>query len=55
MNVFAHVAGFACDNVLQYKAVLGNGTVLLADSKQNADLWLALKGVCYTPRTEEHC
>lgn len=45
LSIFAHTTGFACNYVLQYEVVLGNGTVVQADSVQNSDLWLALKGV----------
>lgn len=45
LSFFAHTVGFACNSVLQYELVLGNGTLVLADSSQNADLWMALKGV----------
>ncbi|KAK0117831.1 hypothetical protein ONS95_012155 [Cadophora gregata] len=44
LSIFAHTTGFACNYVLQYEVVLGNGTVVLADSVRNSDLWLALKG-----------
>ncbi|CAL3970097.1 unnamed protein product [Diplocarpon coronariae] len=44
MHFFAHAVGFACNSVLQYEVVLGNGTVVTADSEENADLWFALKG-----------
>ncbi|KAG4429966.1 hypothetical protein IFR05_014554 [Cadophora sp. M221] len=44
LSFFAHTVGFACNSVVQYEVVLGNGTVVLADSSQNSDLWLALKG-----------
>ncbi|PBP27668.1 oxidoreductase FAD-binding protein [Diplocarpon rosae] len=44
MHFFAHAVGFACNSVLQYEVVLGNGTVVIADSQENPDLWFALKG-----------
>ncbi|KAH7371880.1 hypothetical protein BKA64DRAFT_268686 [Cadophora sp. MPI-SDFR-AT-0126] len=44
LSIFAHTTGFACNYVLQYEVVLGNGTIVLADSLQNSDLCLALKG-----------
>ncbi len=43
----AHTLGFACDSVLQYEVVLVNETVVIADSLQNADLWLALKAASF--------
>ncbi|KAI9933671.1 hypothetical protein ASPWEDRAFT_160173 [Aspergillus wentii DTO 134E9] len=36
--------GFACDNVLNYQIVLGNGTIANANKHSNADLYKALKG-----------
>lgn len=36
--------GLACDNVIDFEVVLGNGTVTHANSKTNPDLWWALKG-----------
>ncbi|CZS89550.1 uncharacterized protein RCO7_02532 [Rhynchosporium graminicola] len=44
LSYFAHTVGFACNSVLQYEVVLGNGSVVLADSLHNPDLWLALRG-----------
>ncbi|KAI0099190.1 hypothetical protein GGR51DRAFT_397511 [Nemania sp. FL0031] len=41
---FSSEYGLACDYVLQYEVVLGNGTVVVADQEMNADLWWALKG-----------
>ncbi|KAI5924816.1 hypothetical protein F4810DRAFT_700572 [Camillea tinctor] len=36
--------GFGCDSVVNFEVVLGNGTVINANSTANADLWQALKG-----------
>ncbi|KAK1996543.1 FAD binding domain-containing protein [Colletotrichum falcatum] len=36
--------GFACDMVANFEVVLANGSVVNANSKENADLWKALKG-----------
>jgi FAD/FMN-containing dehydrogenase len=36
--------GFACDNVVAYEVVLADGSIVTADSTQNQDLFLALKG-----------
>ncbi|OJZ85873.1 hypothetical protein ASPFODRAFT_207717 [Aspergillus luchuensis CBS 106.47] len=41
---FATLAGFACDNILQYEVVLASGEIVQATSQKNHDLWLALKG-----------
>ncbi|KAK1598886.1 FAD binding domain-containing protein [Colletotrichum navitas] len=37
-------AGWACDNVANFEVVLYNGHVVNANSKDNANLWKALKG-----------
>ncbi|KAI1361239.1 FAD binding domain-containing protein [Xylaria arbuscula] len=36
--------GWACDNVVNFEVVLANGSVVNANAKDNADLWIALKG-----------
>ncbi|KAK7937730.1 uncharacterized protein PG986_014598 [Apiospora aurea] len=36
--------GLACDSVVRYEVVLGDGRVVEADSENNADLYRALKG-----------
>ncbi|KAI1486372.1 FAD binding domain-containing protein [Biscogniauxia mediterranea] len=36
--------GFGCDTVVNFEVVLGNGTIVNANSTSNADLWQALKG-----------
>lgn len=38
------VRGFACDNVRNFEVVLGDGSIVNANSEENADLWKALKG-----------
>ncbi|KAF2676575.1 FAD-binding domain-containing protein [Lentithecium fluviatile CBS 122367] len=44
ISYFSARKGFACDNVANYEIVLANGNIVNANSKENADLWLALKG-----------
>ncbi|KAH7151434.1 hypothetical protein DER46DRAFT_650514 [Fusarium sp. MPI-SDFR-AT-0072] len=41
---FTTTVGWACDRVINYEVVLGNGTLVNANKKENADLFLALKG-----------
>lgn len=36
--------GFACDNVVSYEVVLGDGRIVTADASNNEDLFRALKG-----------
>ncbi|PFH57011.1 hypothetical protein XA68_15617 [Ophiocordyceps unilateralis] len=36
--------GFACDNVLSFKCVLANGTIVTASRKSHPDLYFALRG-----------
>ncbi|KAL8782783.1 MAG: hypothetical protein Q9213_005107 [Squamulea squamosa] len=43
-SFFAARYGFACDNVKRFEVVLGNGTVVQATNRTNADLFTALKG-----------
>ena len=38
------VRGFACDSVVNFEVVLGDGSIVNANSGENADLWKALKG-----------
>ncbi|PWY76781.1 FAD dependent oxidoreductase [Aspergillus eucalypticola CBS 122712] len=38
------VVGLACDNVVNFEVVLGNGTIINANSDSNPDLWWALRG-----------
>ncbi|KAI5836881.1 hypothetical protein DFP73DRAFT_488064 [Morchella snyderi] len=44
LSYFSGTHGFACDNVLNYEVVLGNGTIVNANAQTNSDLWWALKG-----------
>ncbi|KAF2193008.1 FAD-binding domain-containing protein, partial [Zopfia rhizophila CBS 207.26] len=44
ISFFSGRKGFACDNVVNYEVVLASGKVIQANAKENADLWLALKG-----------
>ncbi|KAL3430689.1 hypothetical protein BDV09DRAFT_189072 [Aspergillus tetrazonus] len=44
LSYFANHYGLACDNVLSFEVVLGNGTVTTANSTSNTDLFRALKG-----------
>lgn len=41
---FTTKVGWACDRVINYEVVLTNGTLISANKKENADLFLALKG-----------
>ncbi|KAL8715742.1 MAG: hypothetical protein Q9220_000409 [cf. Caloplaca sp. 1 TL-2023] len=43
-SFFAARYGFACDNVLTFEVVLGNGTIVQATNTTNPDLFTALKG-----------
>lgn len=38
------LTGFACDMVQEIEVVLANGSIVLANSQSNAELWKALKG-----------
>lgn len=44
MSYFAPRYGFVCDQVDNYEVVLASGKIVQANSKQNPDLWFALKG-----------
>ncbi|KAL8923655.1 MAG: hypothetical protein Q9172_003047 [Xanthocarpia lactea] len=44
LSYFAPRYGFVCDQVVNYRVVLANGTAVNANSKDNSDLWFALKG-----------
>ncbi|KAL5040802.1 hypothetical protein BDW71DRAFT_201884 [Aspergillus fruticulosus] len=44
LSYFANHYGLACDNVLSFEVVLGNGTVTTADNATNTNLFRALKG-----------
>ncbi|KAI0007173.1 6-hydroxy-D-nicotine oxidase [Xylariaceae sp. FL0662B] len=43
-NFYSGKVGFACDNVVNYEVVLASGEIVEANSKQNSDLFKALKG-----------
>ncbi|KAI1074746.1 hypothetical protein F5B20DRAFT_425428 [Whalleya microplaca] len=43
-NFYSGKVGFTCDNVVNYEVVLASGEIVEANSKQNSDLWKALKG-----------
>lgn len=36
--------GFGCDQVSNFQVVLASGEIINANSRENADLWVALKG-----------
>lgn len=38
------VRGFACDNVVNFEVVLGDGSIVNANANEHSDLWKALKG-----------
>ncbi|KAG8532442.1 uncharacterized protein KY384_002319 [Bacidia gigantensis] len=44
ISYFSARKGFACDNVVNYEIVLGDGRIVDASAESNPDLWLALKG-----------
>lgn len=44
VGYFLNKYGFSMDNVLSYDVVLGNGTMVTANSRTNPDLFWALKG-----------
>ncbi|KAI1389989.1 uncharacterized protein F4822DRAFT_220141 [Hypoxylon trugodes] len=44
LGYFSPFSGFACDSVVEYEVVLGNGTIISATQDNNSDLWHALKG-----------
>ena len=44
ISYFSARKGFACDNVVNYEVVIASGETVNANAKENADLWLALKG-----------
>lgn len=41
---FSGTQGLVCDNVENYEVVLADGKIVTANSTENRDLWLALKG-----------
>lgn len=44
LSFFSPRYGFVCDNVQNFEIVLAQGEVINANSRENADLWFALKG-----------
>ncbi|KAI0460432.1 hypothetical protein F5B21DRAFT_7681 [Xylaria acuta] len=43
-SFFAHSYGLACSNVENFEVVLADGSTVNANAKENADLWLGLRG-----------
>ncbi|KAL2787110.1 FAD-binding domain-containing protein [Aspergillus keveii] len=44
LSFFSSREGFISDNVLAYEIVLASGETITANSSENSDLWLALRG-----------
>lgn len=44
ISFFSGKNGFGCDSIVNYEVVLADGSVVNANSEENADLWQALKG-----------
>lgn len=44
LSYFTGTEGFAADTVKNYEVVLGDGSIVNANAKENPDLWWALKG-----------
>ncbi|RDI80476.1 hypothetical protein Vi05172_g9594 [Venturia inaequalis] len=44
LSFFQGLEGLACDGILNHEVVLGNGSIVNANSRENADLHRALKG-----------
>ncbi|GLA68782.1 hypothetical protein AtubIFM55763_006981 [Aspergillus tubingensis] len=44
LSYYSAQYGLACDNVVNFEVVLGNGTITNANSTSNPDLWWALRG-----------
>ncbi|KAJ0418902.1 hypothetical protein BJY00DRAFT_314578 [Aspergillus carlsbadensis] len=44
LSYYSAQYGLSCDNVLNFEVVLGNGTIVNANSTSHPDLWWALKG-----------
>ncbi|KAK4248354.1 hypothetical protein C7999DRAFT_13716 [Corynascus novoguineensis] len=44
LSYLSNLYGLACDNVLEYKVVLANGTLVVASATSHPDLFWALKG-----------
>ncbi|KAI1743714.1 hypothetical protein F4680DRAFT_471220 [Xylaria scruposa] len=43
-SFFAHSYGLGCSNVENFEVVLADGSIVNANAKENADLWLGLRG-----------
>ena len=43
-SFYSGYRGFSCDDVINYEVVLGDGTVVNANKRENPRLWKALKG-----------
>ncbi|KAI0448030.1 hypothetical protein F4803DRAFT_558308 [Xylaria telfairii] len=43
-SFFAHSYGLACSNVENFEVVLADSSIVNANAKENADLWLGLRG-----------
>ncbi|KUI58323.1 Bifunctional solanapyrone synthase [Cytospora mali] len=44
LSYLSDLYGLVCDNIISYEVVLADGSAVVADSSQNADLFWALKG-----------
>lgn len=44
ISFYGNQVGFACDSVINYEIVLGDGSLVQANKHQNPDLFWALKG-----------
>jgi FAD/FMN-containing dehydrogenase len=44
VNFYGNQVGFACTTVVNYEVVLADGTIVQANTKNNSDLFWALKG-----------
>lgn len=44
MSLYSTRYGFACDSVLDFEVVLASGDVVHANTEENADLFVSLKG-----------
>ncbi len=44
LSLFSTRRGFVCDSVVNFEIVLASGDIVNANSTENKDLWLALRG-----------
>ncbi|KAI0965162.1 hypothetical protein F4678DRAFT_453654 [Xylaria arbuscula] len=44
LGYIAPSTGFGCDSVIEFEVALANGSVVIANSASNSDLWRALRG-----------